>query len=72
MNRGKNVAIDAFCCARKHRHDMAAGVKLKKISNRTDPKNPKDFGKVRVISVRERKTRQDGPFPSFSVKGGQQ
>ena len=30
MNRGKNVAIDAFCCARKHRHDMAAGVKLKK------------------------------------------
>ena len=24
MNRGKNVAIEAFCCARKHRHDMAS------------------------------------------------
>ena len=31
----------------------------KTLSNRTDPKNPKGFGKVRVSSVRERIVQDD-------------
>ena len=49
------AAIDARRRTCPRWHDMAAGV-TQKLPNRTNPKHPKGFGKVRVVSVREIKT----------------
>ena len=50
------AATDARHRTSPCRHDMAILRSHCKISsNRTDPKNPNVFGKVRVFSVRERK-----------------
>ena len=48
------AAIDARHRANHRWHDMTAGDNLKN-SNRTNPKNPKGIGIVRVFSVRDGK-----------------